>query len=254
MITDHITTVPPDPRFSFKHAVHDGRTVIMSGEKSFIGKVVFDPGASCRDDESCYSGIPLNTKTGKEWLEGMCELRMKSMFENFFSSSLFFYLFYNFLPGLSLGSSTSETDVGLITNLWSRLRSAVSPSSSFNITLNLDTNQVRGFLFKARARLVWPKMTPAALERLVFPLTQVGNSSVKEVALTNPSEEPVLIHLVPMTNYPNIDVLMNKAAAIFKNPTEEFSNSSDFRYVFVYNGNFSFRNLNSFSREKNVNT
>ena len=64
MITDHITTVPPDPRFSFKHAVHDGRTVIMSGEKSFIGKVVFDPGASCRDDESCYSGIPLNTKTG----------------------------------------------------------------------------------------------------------------------------------------------------------------------------------------------
>ena len=97
-------------------------------------------------------------------------------------------------------------------------------------------------------------MTPAALERLVFPLTQVGNSSVKEVALTNPSEEPVLIHLVPMTNYPNIDVLMNKAAAIFKNPTEEFSNSSDFRYVFVYNGNFIFRNLNSFSREKNVNT
>ena len=70
MITDHITTVPPDPRFSFKHAVHDGRTVIMSGEKSFIGKVVFDPGASCRDDESCYSGIPLNTKTGKEWLQG----------------------------------------------------------------------------------------------------------------------------------------------------------------------------------------
>ena len=151
---------------------------------------------------------------------------------------------------MSLGSSTSETDVGLITNLWSRLRSAVSPSSSFNITLNLDTNQVRGFLFKARARLVWPKMTPAALERLVFPLTQVGNSSVKEVALTNPSEEPVLIHLVPMTNYPNIDVLLNKATAIFKNPTEEFSNSSDFRYVFVYNGNFTFRNSDSFLREK----
>ena len=149
-----------------------------------------------------------------------------------------------------MGSSTSETDVGLITNLWSRLRSAVSPSSSFNITLNLDTNQVRGFLFKARARLVWPKMTPAALERLVFPLTQVGNSSVKEVALTNPSEEPVLIHLVPMTNYPNIDVLLNKATAIFKNPTEEFSNSSDFRYVFVYNGNFTFRNSDSFLREK----
>ena len=86
MITDHVTTVPPDPRFTFKHAVHDGRTVIMSGEKSFIGKVVFDPGASCRDDESCYSGIPLNTKTGKEWLQG-------NYLKHFFIVSVKFFLF-----------------------------------------------------------------------------------------------------------------------------------------------------------------
>ena len=204
MITDDITTVPPDPRFSFKHAVHDGRTVIMSGEKSFIGKVIFDPGAACRLDDTCYSGIHLNSKTGKEWLQG-----------------------------LSLGLSVSENDVGLVSSLWNRLRTAVSPSSSFNITLNLDTNQVRGFLFKARARLVWPKMTPATLERLVFPLTQVGNSSVKEVTLSNPSEEPVLVHLVPMTTYPNVETLMIKLP-IFKSPTEEFSNSSDFRVISAY--------------------
>ena len=85
------------------------------------------------------------------------------------------------LKGLKLGVQVAENDINLVQNLWNRLRSAVSPSSSFNITLNLDTNQVRGFLFKARARLIWPKMTPSSLDKLVFPLTQVGNSSVKEV-------------------------------------------------------------------------
>ena len=63
MITDTVMTVPPDSRFGFKHAVHDGRTVIMSGEKSFIGKVIFDPAAICRHDDSCYAGFQLNSKS-----------------------------------------------------------------------------------------------------------------------------------------------------------------------------------------------
>ena len=58
--------------------------MIGSGRVLRSPRLSFDPGASCRDDESCYSGIPLNTKTGKEWLEGMCELKMKSMLESFF--------------------------------------------------------------------------------------------------------------------------------------------------------------------------
>ena len=59
MITDSVYTIPRDSRFSFKHAVFDGRTVVMSGEKSFVGRVTFDPGAVCRNDESCYSGFSL---------------------------------------------------------------------------------------------------------------------------------------------------------------------------------------------------
>lgn len=63
MITDSVMTVPPDPRFSFKHSVRDGRTPIMSGDKSFIGWVVFDPGAVCRFNDSCYVGFKLNSKS-----------------------------------------------------------------------------------------------------------------------------------------------------------------------------------------------
>lgn len=61
MITDSVYTIPRDSRFSFKHAVYDGRTVVMSGEKSFVGRVTFDPGAICRLDDSCYSGFSLTS-------------------------------------------------------------------------------------------------------------------------------------------------------------------------------------------------
>jgi len=96
----------------------------------------------------------------------------------------------------------STYDYAVVSTLYNRLRCAASPSSSFNITLNLDTNQVRGFLFKARAKLIWPRVSPA-MERMIFPLTQVGNYSIKEVQIINPSEVPIIYHLVPMNVYPN---------------------------------------------------
>ena len=62
MITDAVSTVPPDPQFRFEHAVADGRTVIMSQERSYIGKVIFDPAAGCINDESCYCGFSIYSK------------------------------------------------------------------------------------------------------------------------------------------------------------------------------------------------
>ena len=89
--------------------------------------------------------------------------------------------------------------------LYNRLREAINPSSSFNITLNLDTNQVRGFLFKARASLVWPRVLGGqpGSELVQFPLTQVGNSSFRDVILNNPSQQALYFHLVPLSAYPN---------------------------------------------------
>ena len=62
MITDSVSTVPFNPQFRFEHAVADGRTVIMSAERSYIGKVIFDPAAGCLEEESCYSGFPIVSK------------------------------------------------------------------------------------------------------------------------------------------------------------------------------------------------
>ena len=65
MITDAVSTVPFNQQFRFEHAVADGRTVIMSQERSYIGKVIFDPAAACIPDESCYCGFSITSK--RKW-------------------------------------------------------------------------------------------------------------------------------------------------------------------------------------------
>ena len=62
MITSDVMTVPHDARFTFKHEVKQGRSGIISGEKSTIGKVTFNPGATCRHDDSCYVGFRLPSR------------------------------------------------------------------------------------------------------------------------------------------------------------------------------------------------
>ena len=125
-----------------------------------------------------------------------------STFSSINFSNFYFSVGREWQKGLSLPFEMSTYDYAVVSTLYNRLRCAASPSSSFNITLNLDTNQVRGFLFKARAKLIWPRVSPA-MERMIFPLTQVGNYSIKEVQIINPSEVPIIYHLVPMNVYPN---------------------------------------------------
>jgi len=179
MITDSVTTKPFNNQFSFKHTVTSGRSSITSSEKSFIGHVVFDPSADCRKDESCYSGFQINTKLGRGW----------------FQSS-------------SLHGRVAESDAAIAHALYNRFRASTTPSPSFNITLNLDTNKVRGFLFKARAKLIWPRTTVPEEGR--FPLTAVGNSSTLEVFVHNPSDHLLYVHLVPFAAYPDADTMIKR--------------------------------------------
>ena len=48
------------------------------------------------------------------------------------------------------------------------------------MTIELDTNQVRGFLFSAQAHLHWPSLVRKS--KLKFPLTQIGNTTVSNVS------------------------------------------------------------------------
>ena len=62
----------------------------------------------------------------------------------------------------TLQDNPGESDVAIAHTLYNRYLSSTQLTSglaSFNITLNLDTNHVRGFLFNARAKLTWPRVT-----------------------------------------------------------------------------------------------
>jgi len=170
--------------FSFVHNAPglDGRAGITPGEKSFIGHVVYDPAAGCRDQEDCYTGFPITSKLGSEWFK-----------------------YYSLWQPVE--DAVAATDAAIGHALQKSFKGLVS-KASFNITLNLDTNKVRGFLFRARASLVWPRVT--APSEGTFPLTQVGNSSIHEVFVTNPADSHVYVHLVPFSVYPSANVMLTK--------------------------------------------
>ena len=209
MITDAVSTVPPDPQFRFEHAVADGRTVIMSQERSYIGKVIFDPAAGCMHDESCYCGFSIYSK--RKCLKYFILVPSHTSYlihPISYHVEMFCFLVFTvgkeWYRSTTLQDNPGESDVGIAHTLYNRYLASTQLTSglaSFNITLNLDTNHVRGFLFNARAKLTWPRVTKPEIN--MFPLTQVGNFSYKDIILINPSDKKIYFHLVPLSVYPD---------------------------------------------------
>ena len=52
-----LSVVGGDPRFSFELGDGgEGGGLLVPGQKSYVGQVSFDPGATCRETEDCYTG------------------------------------------------------------------------------------------------------------------------------------------------------------------------------------------------------
>ena len=172
MVTDSVTPIPPDPRFVFVPESKGAK--IYSGVKNLVGKVIFDSSASCKKEQTCYAGFNTqSSKVGREWYRG-----------------------------LTLHPEAGDSDVATAHTLYNRYKESVNPVDAFNITFNLDTDQVRGFLFKVQVKLAWPRVISSS-PSVNFGLAQVGNHTFRDVILENPSQQDVFYHLVPLTVYPN---------------------------------------------------
>ena len=76
---------------------------------------------------------------------------------------------------LGLPSHMSDFDVRHYKLFRSRYKESVlSQPSRANVSLLLNTEEVRGFLFPAQTHLTWPEILEPNSKTLVFPLTQVG--------------------------------------------------------------------------------
>ena len=83
-------------------------------------------------------------------------------------------------------------------------------SHLLNLSLRLDTTEVRDHAFSAHVRLSWPSLvTPS--ENVIFPLTQVGNTSYRIVTITNPgTRDPLLVQVMLENLYPMAGSLLER--------------------------------------------
>lgn len=108
---------------------------------------------------------------------------------------------------MSLPSHTRDTDLNLLNTRHSRFLNSITDGSWDNITMRLDTSEVRGHKFYVNIKPYWPSLLASCnniknKSVLMFPLTQVGNTSYKEIKLYNPSTSPLIVQLVMDWSYP----------------------------------------------------
>lgn len=100
--------------------------------------------------------------------------------------------------GLFLGWEGGELDWTIFSTLQKRYES-VSDTTVTNISVWIDTNEVGGYKVLTQVNYVWPRLS---IQRpIVFPLTALGNESMLEIPVTNPSSFPILIQAVLADDY-----------------------------------------------------
>ncbi|RUS80317.1 hypothetical protein EGW08_011918, partial [Elysia chlorotica] len=197
MEVTQVTFQPPDSRFFFV-PLKSNKILLQPHQLSSVGKIFFDVRKNCKED--CYVGLPSLSPAGHQWLLGM-----------------------------SLDKDVADTDQYLYTKFyqkWEKLENL--QQNMANVTIELDTTQVRGFLFSAQAHLQWPILVRK--NKIKYPLTQIGNMSVSDFIMENPGDEPVLVQALPLSLYPNphtiLDLMNTRFAAELTEYMETDENNS----------------------------
>lgn len=88
-----------------------------------------------------------------------------------------------------------------------------------NLTLRLDTSEVRGHVFKTRVKMSWPSLlVDQNMENksvFTFPLTQVGNVSYQNITIRNPSSYNLVVQIVLDQNYPEVQSVYEGLPPVF---------------------------------------
>ena len=74
--------------------------------------------------------------------------------------------------------------------------------SSFNASIVLDSSVIKSYTIPIQASLAWPNLVEQSIK---FPATHVGNVSIEEMIITNPSDHPLVVQVVPLLSYPQPD-------------------------------------------------
>ncbi|KAM3724049.1 Transmembrane protein [Dirofilaria immitis] len=171
-----ISSLFGDRRIFFEAADPKSIPVIKTKRLSDLGRVHVVPSVNCTDD--CYVGMPLHTADG-QW----------------------------FTYGVKLPQNLAEIDYYLYSRLRRRFLALEAESRNYiNGTIVIDTDKVKHLEVSLSSNLVWPKLLTRSTVH--FPLTAVGNFTIVNLTLTNPSSLPVAVQLLPLVIYPDADTLI----------------------------------------------
>lgn len=110
-----------------------------------------------------------------------------------------------------LSNAAPEFDLNMVNTFYNRYLNQTQNGSKKwqNITIKLDTSEVRGLTFKTRVKMSWPSLladrTGENKTVFNFPLTQVGNVTYQNISLKNPASFNLLVQIVLDTHYPGLE-------------------------------------------------
>ncbi|EJD75483.1 transmembrane protein [Loa loa] len=172
-----ISSLFNDRKVFFEAAIRGSTPVIRTKALSDLGRVHVIPSISCTDD--CYVGMPLHTADG-QW----------------------------FTYGMKLPQNLAEIDYYLYSRLRRRFHALQAEGKHcMNGTIIIDTDKVKHLEVPLASELIWPRLLTRSTVH--FPLTAVGNFTIVNLTLTNPSSLPIAVQLLPLVVYPDADTLID---------------------------------------------
>ena len=70
---------------------------------------------------------------------------------------------------------------------------------SFNASIIIDSSVIKNYIIPIQASLSWPSIVEQTVK---FPSTYVGNFTTTEMLISNPSDHPLVVQVVPLLHYP----------------------------------------------------
>lgn len=121
-------------------------------------------------------------------------------------SFVIIYISAQWLKTLSLPDGITQFDLNLVNTFYNRYLNQTSNGSKKwqNLTVKLDTSEVRGHIFKTKVKMIWPTLLAENKTVFSFPLTQVGNFTFQNISIKNPSSYNLIVQIVLDVNYPEL--------------------------------------------------
>ncbi|TKR67648.1 hypothetical protein L596_023768 [Steinernema carpocapsae] len=173
-----LSTLAGDRRFFFDSFDPNKPLVLKPNEKTNLGNVMFMPEAECAD--KCYVGMQVDDPDSTwSW----------------------------FVYGLELPSNLAQIDTYLYRRLRTRYLELVESNRHLvNSTVVIDTNEAKHIHVPVQGELIWPRLLTRSVVH--FPLTAVGNFTILNLTLHNPSTKPVIVQILPLVIYPGAEDLI----------------------------------------------